>query len=386
MSKATIERFARLGWPPIFLSAIVVITWAAVEASGDIFYQNELQRMFIRLMIILALQMFSGNSGVLSFGHVAFMAMGAYTSALLTIPTEIKKFSFLSMPHWLSSWIFPSQLAGSAQPFNVGFIPGIDDTLAGAGFALVLALVFGIPIVRLTGVAAGIATLAVLVAMNVFISQTSSITRGTSTQIGVPETTTMLSTTLWVVVILVFVYVFKQSRFGLRLRASRENERAAKSVGVNIARERYVAFALSGFIAGIAGAQFGHAFGGTFAYTDFYFDVTFITIAMLIVGGMASVTGAVVGCYFLTAVYIAFQRGEVVGIGGTKFPSATADLVLAVALLAALILRPRGLTAGKEIAWPTDWTLEPVRKLLRGEIRPSFEVPDFLKALGGRKP
>ena len=142
--------------------------------------------------------------------------------------------------------------------------------------------------------AAGIATLAILVAMNVFIQQTSSITRGTSTQIGVPQTTTLRATLLWVILAIVVAFVFKQSRNGLRLRASRENDRAARSVGVHVARERYIAFALSGFVCGIVGALYGHYFI-TFSYLDFYFDLTFLTIAMLVVGGMGSVTGAVVG-------------------------------------------------------------------------------------------
>ena len=135
--------------------------------------------IFLRLLIVLALQMFSGNSGILSFGQVAFIAVGAYTSALLTIPTAIKQFTFLSMPHLLKDWVFPAQFERRSR----------GRSRAGVA-ALVVALVFGIPIVRLVGVAAGIATLAILVAMNVFIQQTSSITRGTSTQIGVPQTTT----------------------------------------------------------------------------------------------------------------------------------------------------------------------------------------------------
>ena len=152
-----------------------------------------------------------------------------------------------------------------------------------------MALVFGIPIVRLFGVAAGIATLAILVAMNVFIQQTSSITRGTSTMIGVPQTTTMRTTMIYVIIAIVVAFAFKQSRNGLRLRASRENERAARSVGISVPRERYIGFALSGFVCGIVGALYGHYFI-TFSYTDFYFDMTFLTIAMLVVGGLGSVS------------------------------------------------------------------------------------------------
>ena len=369
------ERYARVGWVPFFLSVMLVITWVAVEANGDIFYKNEAEKLFLRLLIVIGLQIFSGNSGVLSFGQVAFMAVGAYMSALLTIPLEIKKFTFLSMPQILKSWVFPAQL---------NELHGTTGTLAGAGFALIFALVFGIPIVRLVGVAAGIATIAVLVAMNVFIQQTSSITRGTSTQIGVPQTTTLGSTVIWLIIVIVIAYAFRQSRLGLRLRASRENERAAKSVGVNIAKERYLAFALSGFVCGLGGALYAHYFT-TFSYLDFYFDLTFITIAMLVVGGMGSVSGGVIGAYFLTFVYVAFQRLEVNGLFNGHVPSGTADLVLALALLLTLILRPKGITGGKEIPFPTDWSFRWVGRLLRGEIRPNPQVPPALKTLLDRR-
>jgi branched-chain amino acid transport system permease protein len=342
-ASARVEGLLRTIWTPLLLSASMVLVWLVITQIVDqVFYSDEAEKYFLRLLIVLALQMFSGNSGILSFGQVAFVAVGAYTSALLTIPTAIKQFTFLSMPHLLKDWVFPAQ-----------FSP-LEGTLAGGVAALVVAMVFGVPIVRLVGVAAGIATLALLVAMNVFIQQTSSITRGTSTQIGVPQSTTLRATLLWVILAIIVAYFFKQSRNGLRLRASRENDRASRSVGVHVARERYLAFALSGFVCGIVGALYGHYFI-TFSYLDFYFDLTFLTIAMLVVGGMGSVSGAVVGTSFLTVIYVFFQRFEVNGLGGATVPSGTADVVMALALLVALILRPKGLTAGREIPWPGDW-------------------------------
>jgi branched-chain amino acid transport system permease protein len=338
-----VEGILRTIWTPLVLSALMVAIWLVITQIVDqVYYTDEAEKYFLRLLIVLALAMFSGNSGILSFGQVAFVAVGAYTSALLTIPTAIKQFTFLSMPHALKDLVFPTQL-------NT-----IEGTLAGGLAALAVALVFGIPIVRLSGVAAGIATLAILVAMNVFIQQTSSITRGTSTMIGVPQSTTMRTTMLYVIAAIVVAFVFKQSRNGLRLRASRENDRASRSVGVSVPRERYYAFALSGFVCGVAGALYGHYFI-TFSYLDFYFDLTFLTIAMLVVGGLGSVSGAVVGTSFLTVIYVFFQRFEVNGISGTTVPSGTADVVMALALLVALILRPKGLTAGRELPWPGDW-------------------------------
>jgi branched-chain amino acid transport system permease protein len=344
-----LEPLARRVWPPLFLSAIVVLTWALVDnfAHGDPVWTDAAVKMFLMLMIVLGLQVFSGNSGVLSFGHIAFMAIGAYSSALLTIPTAIKKFTFLTMPHFLKFWVFPAQLNA------------LEGTLAGAGFAMAFALVTAAPIVRLTGVAAGIATLAILVIVHEFDYQTSAITRGTSTQIGVPTTTTFLSVLVWALIFIGVAFAFQQSRFGLRLRASRENERAAKSVGVRVSVERAIAWTISGFIVGVAGTQYAHYFGGTFGPDDFFFNngfnIVLLSIAMLVVGGMTSVTGAVAGCYFITVIFEAFRRWEVNGLGGVTPPAGTSNLVLALVLLVTLVLRPKGITGGKEIPWPTEW-------------------------------
>ena len=344
------EPFARRVWTPFFLCLVVFITWVLVDNFGDVVYTDTAVRMFINLMIVLGLQIFSGNSGVLSFGHIAFMAVGAYSAALLTIPPEIKEFTFLTMPDFLSSWILPAEFST------------LEGTLAGAGVATVLALLFAPPIVRLAGVQAGIGTLAILVIVFNFNIFTSAITRGTSTMIGVPKTTTFLSVLIWALIFIAVAFAFQQSRSGLRLRASRENESAAKSVGVRVSVERAVAWVLSGFVVGVAGALYGHYFV-TFSPFDFYFGLTFLTVAMLVVGGMTSVTGAVVGCYLLTVVNELFRRWEVNGLASVTPPSGTANLVLAFVLLAALILRPKGITGGKEIPWPGDWRLGWIRRL-----------------------
>lgn len=334
-----IDRCLRVSWTPLVLGVVIVVTYTLVEAGGDIFYQQEAERLFLRLMLVLGLHIFTGNSGVVSFGHVAFMAAGAYSSALLTISPEVKEFTFLDMPSYLASWILPAQLGGLA------------GTLAGAAFAGALAALFGIAIARLAGISAAIATVAILVIVNVFISQTPSVTLGTDVITGIPQTTTLENTMIWVLIVLAVAYGFQQSRHGLRLRATRENEDAAKSVGINVRTERYLAFWLSGVVCGVAGALYAHYFVG-FSHTDFYFDATFIILAMLVVGGMTSVTGAVVGTYLLTVIYVAVQRVEVNGLVGVEPPSGSANLMLALVLLLALVARPAGITGGREIPWP----------------------------------
>ena len=333
------RRYVRVVWTPIALSVLIILTWAIIEYASSVTLEEDVMRLFLWMMLVLAWQLFSGNSGVMSFGHIAFMAAGAYFSALLTMSPILKETTFPDMPRFLASWIQPAELSL------------FEAMLAAGALAAVLAAIFGIAVARLAGVAAAIATLAILVIMNTFILQTPSVTGGSDVLVGVPRETTPGSAAIALVVMIFAVYAFKQSRHGLRLRASRENQEAAQSVAVNLRLERYIAFVVAGLICGVAGALYAHYFTG-FAPPDFYFELTFIVVAMLVVGGMQSVAGAVVGTYFLAFVYLAARRGEVDGVFGVEPPSGTANLLVAVALLLALILRPRGITGGREVPWP----------------------------------
>jgi branched-chain amino acid transport system permease protein len=330
---------ARLVWVPAVLCLLLYLIYLFVQFVLTAEYQLIALNMFITVVLVLGLQMFSGNSGILSFGHIAFMAIGAYVSALLTIPAAIKQATFLEMPGFLD-WILTTELGT------------VESTLIGGACAAVFALIVAAPIVRLNGVPAGIATLALLVIIYTFNIQTASITRGTSTMIGVPATTTITSALIWAFLAVVVAYAYQASRFGKRLRASRENESAARSVGVNVPVERGIAWVLSAFVMGVGGALYGH-YIIAFSASEFYFTITFTIVLMLVVGGMTSVSGAVIGVVFITVVQEILRRVETGPLNG-DLPG-FAQLGLAIVLLLALIWRPRGLTFGHEIPWPGAW-------------------------------
>jgi branched-chain amino acid transport system permease protein len=245
------------------------------------------------------------------------------------------------MPGFLS-WILDTHLGT------------VSSTLIAGAVAAVFALIVATPIVRLNGVPAGIATLALLVIVYTFNIQTTSITRGTSTMIGVPSTTNITSALEWAIIAVIIAFAFASSRSGIRLRASRENEAAARSVGVNVPLERGVAWVLSGFLLGIGGALYGH-YVIAFSAGEFYFAATFNIVLMLVIGGLTSVSGAVVGLIFITVVKEFLRRIETGPLNG-NYPGFT-ELLLAAILLLVLIWRPRGLTAGHEIPWPGDWSV-----------------------------
>jgi len=348
MSTTTLETIARRVWVPAALIVLLWLSYLIAQFGLGPDYQQIALNMFVTVVLVLGLQIFSGNSGILSFGHVGFMAIGAYVSALLTIPPLLKKATFTDMPGFLD-WIIDTEMGT------------ISSTLVAGVVAAVFALVVAPPIVRLVGVAAGIATLALLVIVYTFNIQTTSITRGTSTMIGVPSTTTITSALVWAMLAVVAAFVYQASRRGIRLRASRENEGAARSVGVSIPRERAVAWVLSAFVMGVGGALYGH-YIIAFSAGEFYFAATFNIVLMLVIGGMTSVSGAVVGVVFITVLKEALRRFETGPLAG-EYPGFT-ELLLAAILLLVLVWRPRGLTAGHEIPWPGDWNL---RRLRRGK-------------------
>jgi branched-chain amino acid transport system permease protein len=141
---------------------------------------------------------------------------------------------------------------------------------------------------------------------------------------------------------------------GLRLRSSREDEVAARSLGIGVIRERTVAFVLSGFIVGIGGALFVQVIG-TATPDQFYLSITFLVIAMLVVGGVNSLAGAVVGAIALSVALETLRRiEEGANLGFVHLPGrpGLSAVGLALTLLIILAVRPEGLTRGRELPVP----------------------------------
>lgn len=292
----------------------------------------------VNLMLVLGLYVFTGLSGVFSFGHIAFMAIGGYVAGLLTIPPVSKEVLLSGLP----SFVAHAQL---------GTIPA---TLIGGGVAMVVALVLSLPLSRLDGLAAGLGTFAILIIVHVVASNWQDVTGGDAGISPIPITTTVTSALIWVVVAVALIYVLQNLKLGLRLRASREDHVAAQASGIRVSLDRAIAFGISGFVLGVGGALFAQ-FQGTVSPSAFYLPITFLTIAMLVVGGTKSLAGAVVGTMLLSVVGEVLRRVESgVDIAGLHVSgrAGVREVGLAVVMVAVLIFRPQGVTGGREIPWP----------------------------------
>jgi branched-chain amino acid transport system permease protein len=324
-------------WPLIALLAIVAAI--AVAASfAPIVMQRRVTQALVNLVAVVGLYVFIGNSGVLSFGNVAFMAVGAYVSALLTMKAAAKSVFLPDLP----------VVIGNAE-----WLP-LPGALAGGSAAALMAVLVGWPLMRLSGISASIATFAVLVITYVVLGNWTSVTGGQNSLMGLPLYVGLWTASLWAIASIVVAFIYQETRSALMLRASREDEAAAEACGVHIVRHRLIAFVISGFLSGVAGVLLAH-FLGTVRVETFYLDLTFLIVAMLVIGGMRSLTGAVTGALVIAALTELLRQIEIgVSIGGTTIaaPSGLGDAILALIMLLIILFRPKGIAGGKEIPWP----------------------------------
>jgi branched-chain amino acid transport system permease protein len=323
--------------PELLAPAVLVLATALIGLEVSNYLQAYFLDTLVKVSIVVALYVFIGNSGVLSFGTISFVAVGAWTAGVLTVPESQKKITMPGLAHFLLTT-------------NVG---NIASLALAAGVGAVFAFAVGLPLMRLSGLAAGIATFAVLGITYNVLTYEQSIGPGLNAFSSVPETTGIWQAAIAGLIAVAVAYVYQRTRFGRMLRATREDPAAAAAAGISIYRQRLLAFTLSGALAGFAGGIYVHLL--PLQVGGLYLDLTFITLAMLVVGGSGSLLGAVVGTLALNGIYSFFSAAtngvDVFGWNLTV-PSGTADIVLGVLMAAVLILRPSGITGGRELSFP----------------------------------
>src|SRR6266487_5670715 len=265
---------------PIALVGVAALVGTIVSTSTETYVINAL----VNVAIVVALYVFIGNSGILSFGHISFVAVGACAAGVLSMPVEEKP---AIMPH----------LASLLRDHTVG---NVSSLALAAAVGAVYALVVGLPLMRLSGLAAGIATFGVLEITHNVLRYWEKIGPGLNTFSAVPETTGLLQAAVGALIAVAAAFLYQRSRYGRMLRATREDAAAASAVGVSVYGQRLVAFALSGALAGLAGGLYVHLL--PLNTESLYLDLTFITLAMLVIGGATSLWGAVVGAVAVSAV------------------------------------------------------------------------------------
>jgi branched-chain amino acid transport system permease protein len=321
----------------IIAISILVILLTVLQVLGLAFWQGLVINLGIFLILVLSLNLSNGFTGVFSLGHIGFMALGAYGSAILTLPLHEKQEYLPNLPNWLAGAHFDFRLG----PFPLGFLIA---TLIAALLVSSVALLVGLVLMRLSGHFVAVATLGFLVIVRVVLFNADNFTRGSRTFSNVTPYTNLWWVWGWALITIYVVWRIKRSSLGRAMFAQREDRWAAQSIGIDVMTPRLMAFVVSAFFTAVAGSLYAH-FITSFSPTVFYFDLTFKVITMLVVGGMGSVSGSIVGTALIVGLAEVLRRiedpSQLYGMSG---------IVLAVLFILIIIFRREGLLGQREIA------------------------------------
>ncbi len=341
------------------LLAVAVVVGLALGAPE----QQVALNFFISLIAVVGFQIYSGNSGIMTFGHVAFMGIAAYASGILTMSPAIKD---QALPNLIPA------LRGVELPLILAAIGAL-------GVVLVVAFAFGFPLSRLSAAATPISTLAMLMITYVVLVGAADVTRGSQTFYGVPPLVDLSVIVPVAIGMILVARLFRESVAGMRVRASREDELASRSMGVDVANMRLAAWLLSALVVGVAGVMLGHTLTA-FSPKQFYFTLQFALVAMLVVGGPTTVTGAVGGAFLVSLLMEVARRTEGAIAGFTLGPIeidhvfGLQEVTLGIVILAVMYRRREGLLGRAEAdevlaAW---WRR---RRERRGPVAPARASP-----------
>ena len=294
-------------WLLLLLAGYGLISVLVSIGVLNLFYVQILQQIGINIILAVGLNLIVGFSGQFSLGHAGFMAIGAYAAAII----------------------------GSKSPTYGAFFGAM---LIGVLLSGAVALLVGIPTLRLKGDYLAVATLGVSEIIRIFIINGGSITNGAAGILGIPNFTTWQMVYFFVVITTIATLNFLRSPIGRSTLSVREDEIAAESVGVNTTKIKIIAFVFGAITASIAGSlQAG--FIGSVVPKDYTFINSINVLIIVVFGGLGSITGAIVSAIVLGILNMLLQDVASVRM-----------IIYALALVLVMIFRPGGLLGTWELS------------------------------------
>ncbi|WP_232818811.1 branched-chain amino acid ABC transporter permease [Megasphaera stantonii] len=292
----------------VFLLAAVVVfavlQFLMAERIVSSFWRLNISLICLNVMLASSLNLINGVTGQFSLGHAGFMAVGAYVSAVCTV--------FLHLPFVVS-------------------------LIGGAAAAGLLGFLVGVPTLRLQGDYLAIATLGMGEIIRICILNIQQV-GGASGMSGIPRDTTFPWLFFCMVVTLFVLKNIIHSKQGRACLAVRENAIAAEAMGIDTTAFKVFAFTIASMFAGLAGALFSHYFGIAHP-SSFTFMRSFDIMTMVVLGGLGSLSGSVIGAFILTLIAAVMQ----------SYPEYRM-IVYALLLIILMLYRPNGILGNKELA------------------------------------
>jgi branched-chain amino acid transport system permease protein len=285
------------------------------------------------------MNLINGFTGLFSLGHAGFMAVGAYTTALLTMSVSTKQMNFF--------------LAPMISPLDKIVWPFLPSLLLAGLITAFVAFLIGAPVLRLKGDYLAIATLGFGEIIRVIFTNTQSVTNGALGLKGIPSKTNLYWSFGVAIVTIIFMIILIKSSYGIAFKAIREDEIAAEAMGVNLFKHKVMSFVIGAFFAGIGGGLLGNLLG-TIDPLMFKFSLTFNILLIIVLGGMGSITGTVISAFVVTISTevlrfldesMNFGFFTVKGIPGLRM------VVFSALLMIVILFFRKGLMGTNEFSW-----------------------------------
>lgn len=330
----------------LILNIIMILVFATlltlldIDVIGDNYIKRILNTSAIYTIVSVSMNLVNGFTGLFSLGQAGFMAIGAYVVAIFTVPLEKRPSIFYVIEQ-------NPVLAKIELPFFLAL-------LVGGLLAALVAVLIGIPVLRLKSDYLAIATLGFSEIIRIIITNAQPITNGALGIKNIPEMPTMWIFFGIMILSVIFIKLLIDSSYGRAFKAIREDEVAAEAMGINLFKHKVLSFAIGAFFAGIGGGLLASLLVSV-APNQFNITMTYNFLLIIVLGGMGSISGTVIATFVVTAgLEILRFFDDSLTLFGFSIPIFRAGfrmVIFSVLLMLLVLFFRNGLLGQKELSW-----------------------------------
>ncbi len=336
----------------LILNVLMAVGLLVISNFTPEFLPSDIVRLIslslIYAIAAMSLNLINGFTGLFSLGHAGFMAIGAYTTALLTLTPAQKT----------TSWT----LTPIAEPLKNISIPLPAALLVAGVIGAIAGFLIGLPVLRLKGDYLAVASLGFGEIISIIFLNIKSITNGALGISGIPTlrgfTKSIRPNNFWPMLFCILTFIllskFLRSSYGKAVKAIREDEIAAESMGIGLAKHKTMSFTIGAFFAAIAGGLLG-AVIGSITPVQFTFVFTYTILLIVVIGGMGSLTGSILASFIVTfgMEQLRFMDRIAINIGSLHIPprEGMRMVVFSILLILMVLFFRKGIMGTNEISW-----------------------------------
>ena len=339
----------------LFLLLVCIGDIRISAGSGWKMMITVIEKGSIYALVAASMNLLNGFTGLFSLGQAGFMLIGAYTYAIFTIPAGLHETVYQYFGGGVINWSVVEALESSMGVF--GHYLGMFIPILGAGLVVALiAFLIGIPVLRLKSDYLAIATLGFAEIIRAFFQWNSlgPVTNGSNVLRKYTTYSNAVFPVLVAGICIAVIVLLINSTYGRAFRAIRDDEIAAEAMGISLFKHKEMSFVISSFFAGISGALLA-MFQTTISATPFTTVMTYEILLIVVIGGIGSITGSVIGAFLFTAASEWWLRGldagRWLGISSGIMRPGFRKVVFAVLIMLIVLFYSRGIMGDREFSW-----------------------------------